>query len=192
MKGNKWAFVMYPESMPIDWRDRLEKTGLPFAVSPLHDKDINPDGTPKKPHYHVITYYDNNTTQKNVIKNVTSLVNATIPIKLESMKGMYRYHLHLDNPEKYPYSDSERIFINNFDTSSVNSLTSTEIDSIKADILAFIEDNDILEYCDLLNSFRNSDFSNMLSVASKYPTLFNSYITSRRHKIKEITSRKKR
>ena len=38
LKGRNWAFVMYPESMPQNWFERLEKTGLPFAISPLHNK----------------------------------------------------------------------------------------------------------------------------------------------------------
>ena len=39
-KGRAWAFVMYPESMPSNYYELLEQTGLPFAISPLHDKDI--------------------------------------------------------------------------------------------------------------------------------------------------------
>jgi len=144
LKGRNWAFVMYPESMPEDWFEKLEQTGLPFAISPLHDKDLNPTGEEKKPHYHVICQYSNNTTLKNVKENVCKLVNATIPIKLESIKGMYRYHLHLDNPEKHQYDDRDRIFINGFDISQVNALTKTEIDKYKREILTFIEDNDIL------------------------------------------------
>ena len=105
LKGRNWAFVMYPESMPEDWFDRLQMTGLPFAISPLHDKDKNPTGEEKKPHYHVICYYENSTTQKSVKELVCNLVNATIPIKLESMSGMYRYHIHMDNPEKHQYDD---------------------------------------------------------------------------------------
>ena len=48
--GNKkrnWAFVIYPESLPEDWLDILRMSGLPIAISPLHDKDVNADGTPK-------------------------------------------------------------------------------------------------------------------------------------------------
>ena len=32
----------------------------------LHDKDVNPTGEVKKPHYHVICYYENSTTYNNV------------------------------------------------------------------------------------------------------------------------------
>lgn len=182
MKGRSWAFVMYPESMPSDWFEKLEMTGLPFAISPLHDKDINPTGEDKKPHYHVICSYGNPTTQKNVKENVCDLVNGTIPIKLESIKGMYRYHLHLDNPEKYQYDDRDRTFINGFDVSSVNALTQTEVDKITTEILQFIDDNDITEYSDLLYEFRISCLSNMLNVAKSHTILFNTYIRSKRHK----------
>jgi len=185
LKGRNWAFVMYPESMPEDWFEKLEQTGLPFAISPLHDKDLNPTGEEKKPHYHVICQYSNNTTLKNVKENVCKLVNATIPIKLESIKGMYRYHLHLDNPEKHQYDDRDRIFINGFDISQVNALTKTEIDKYKREILTFIEDNDIDEYCDLLNVLLKSNLYQLCDVATSNTLLFHTFITSRRNKKKE-------
>lgn len=184
MKGRNWAFVMYPESMPENWFEILEETGLPFAISPLHDKDLNPTGEEKKPHYHVICQYANTTTAKNVRENVTSKVNGTIPIKLESIKGMYRYHLHLDNPEKYQYDDRDRIFINGFDISSVNALTQTEIQKIKKDITTLIIDNDILEYADLLTLLLENDLNNLFVVASTHTIFFNTFISSRRNKLK--------
>ena len=184
MKGRNWAFVMYPESMPDNWFEILEETGLPFAISPLHDKDLNPTGEKKKPHYHVICQYANTTTAKNVRENVTSKVNGTIPIKLESIKGMYRYHLHLDNPEKYQYDDRDRIFINGFDVSTVNALTQTEIQKIKKDITNLIIDNDILEYADLLSLLLENDLNNLFVVASTHTIFFNTFISSRRNKLK--------
>lgn len=189
MKGRNWAFVMYPESMPENWFEILEKTGLPFAISPLHDKDLNPTGEEKKPHYHVICQYSNTTTAKNVKENVCDKVNGTIPIKLESIKGMYRYHLHLDNPEKYQYDDRDRIFINGFDVSNVNALTQTEVQKIKKEITNFIIDNDILEYSDLLEILLDNDLNNMFIVASSHTMLFAAFLNSRRNKLKEeITS----
>ena len=113
--GRTWAFVIYPESMPVNYEEIIQETGLPFTISPLHDKDLDPTGEPKKAHYHVICYYENATTLKNVKENVCDRLNATIPLKLESMRGMYRYHLHLDNPDKYQYDDRDRKFYNGFD-----------------------------------------------------------------------------
>lgn len=181
-KGRIWASVGYPESLPTDWKDKLIETGLQIAISPLHDKDIDPTGEFKKPHYHIIFNYEGPTTY-NHVKELCDSLNMTIPIKLESLRGMYRYHLHLDNPEKYQYDDRDRILLNGFDPKSVDSLTATEIDKITTEILAFIDDNDILEYSDLLYEFRTNDLVNMLNVAKSHTILFNTYIRSKRHKI---------
>src|SRR5699024_8397324 len=116
----------------------------------------------KKPHFHFLCYYENPTTFNNVKENVCDLINATIPIKLESMVGMYRYHLHLDNPEKYQYDDRLRTFINGFDVSRVTQLTCTEIKKILIDLQNFIKDNDIFEYSDLLDLLLDNEFFNML------------------------------
>lgn len=184
-KGRIWASVGYPESLPTDWKDKLIETGLQIAISPLHDKDINPTGEVKKPHYHIIFNYEGPTTY-NHVKELCDSLNMTIPIKLESLRGMYRYHLHLDNPDKYQYDDRDRILLNGFDPKSVDALTATEIDKITTEILAFIDDNDILEYSDLLYEFRVNDLVNMLNVAKSHTILFNTYIRSKRHKLQNL------
>lgn len=180
-KGRIWASVGYPESLPTNWKDKLIETGLQIAISPLHDKDLDPTGESKKPHYHIIFNYEGPTTY-NHVKELCDSLNMTIPIKLESLRGMYRYHIHLDNPEKYQYDDRDRVLLNGFDPKSVDSLTATEIDKLTTEILAFIDDNDIFEYSDLLYEFRINDLTNMLNVAKSHTILFNTYIRSRRHK----------
>lgn len=185
LKGRNWAFVMYPESMPEDWFDRLQMTGLPFAISPLHDKDVNPTGEVKKPHYHVICYYENSTTQKSVKELVCDLVNATIPIKLESMQGMYRYHIHQDNPEKYQYDDRDRTFINGFDTNKVNSLTYTEKSKLMVEIQKLVMNEHITEYSDLMDILLDNDLYNMWDVARNETIFLSTYIRSRRFKTKQ-------
>lgn len=181
-KGRNWAFVVYPESLPENWQDIVLETGLPMAFSPLHDKDVNPGGDNKKPHYHVICYYENTTTQKNVKENVTDRLNGTIPIKLESMVGMYRYHLHLDNPEKYQYDDRNRMFFNGFDVNKVDSLTYTEIGKILMELQTLIRREHILEYADLLDILQDNEMLNALDVARNHTMFLNTYITSRRYK----------
>ena len=103
---------------------------------------------------------------------------------------MYRYHLHLDNPEKFQYDDRDRILINGFDSSLVNELTKTEIDKCKKEIISFIIDNDIREYADLLEILMKNDLTNLLTVATSYTILFHTFISSRRNKLKEITNTK--
>lgn len=182
IKGRYWAFVMYPESMPSNWKERIIEIGIPIAISPLHDKDMDPTGEVKKPHYHVIIYYEGPTTYNQVNENVCKKLNATIPIKLENLKGMYRYHIHLDNPEKYQYDDRERIFFNGFDTNKINELTKTEILKIKKELQNFIIDNNIIEYSVLLDLLLNNECNDMYDVASTHTIFFNTYLTSKRNK----------
>ena len=49
-----FATVVYPESAPEDWRERLEGEHVKAMVSPLHCLDTLPTGEVKKAHYHVL------------------------------------------------------------------------------------------------------------------------------------------
>lgn len=183
--GRSWAFIIYPESLPENWKEIIVETGLPMTISPLHDKDNNPTGEKKKAHYHVICYYENATTYNNVKQNVTDKLNGTIPIKLESMRGMYRYHLHLDNPEKYQYDDRDRTFYNGFDIDFASKLTRTEINKLIREIHTFINNNDIVEYIDLLDILKDNDLFDMYDIAISNTLLFKSLLDSKRNKEKK-------
>ena len=185
LKARYWATVGYPESLPDNWIEKLRETGLATAISPLHNKDVNPTGEIKKEHYHVIFAYEGPTTYNNV-KNLCEEFNMTIPIKLESIRGMYRYHLHLDNPEKYQYDDRDRILLNGFDSNAVNELTKTEVNKLVREILTFVIDNDIIEYSDLLQTLLDNDELQMLDVATNKTLLFDGFIRSRRNKKKDM------
>jgi len=186
IKKRYWAMVLYPESAPSDWRDKLRETGIQCAISPLHDKDINPDNTPKKAHYHIILCYEGPTTYKNVC-SLTDSLNQPIPQPLEQLRGYYRYLIHKDNPEKYQYDESMITTINGFDISNYLDLTSTQVIAILKQITQFIDDNNITEYCELIKIFRENEFySQFLDIAINKTFFLNSYICSYRNKrIKE-------
>lgn len=183
--GRSWAFVMYPDSLPDDWQEIITDTGLPMCVSPLHDRDLNPTGEEKKPHYHVICYYENATTLNNVKTNVCDKLHATIPIKLESMRGMYRYHIHLDNPEKFQYDDRDRMFFNGFDVDFASKLTHTETLKLINDIQFLIRDNFITEFSDLLDFLQDNDLTQMRDITISYSSFFKYYLDSKRNKLKD-------
>lgn len=95
---------------PDDWIEQLQNTGLAFVVSPLHDKDINPDETKKKPHWHIIVSWSNTTTFRSARALAQNVLHSPLPIVLKSVDGMYRYLTHADNPEKFQYSESPRCY----------------------------------------------------------------------------------
>lgn len=182
VKKRNWAFLVYPDSAPTNWREMLRETGLQCAISPLHDKDINADGTPKKPHYHVIVVYSG-PTSFNVVNALCASLNAPIPKALESVRGMYRYLIHLDNPEKFQYSEKEIFLINGFDISDYVEMSKSEVNSYKKKIISLIRDIDIVEYSDLMDFLLDSDMSVEFDVASSHTIFFNNYLRSRKFSI---------
>lgn len=183
MKKKYWAFVLYLESAPENWKELLQLRGIPICISPYHDKDKNPDGTPKKPHYHIILCFPNTTTYNNV-KNITDSLNQPIPISLDAVKGYFRYLTHKDNPEKYQYNENEIECLNGFNIDDYVDLTYSQVKTICIYLQQLIIDNNILEYCTLLDYLLKNELYTELDVATNHTILFNTYITSRRNKIK--------
>lgn len=184
IKKRNWAFIVYLDSAPLNWRDILQETGCQFAISPYHDSDINVDGTIKKPHYHVIVCYDGPTSY-NVVKRITDSINATIPQPLEQIRGYYRYFTHKDNPEKFQYSECDITTINGFDIDNYIELTYTEVSKLLLQIQYMIKDKNFTEYSELLDYLVENDLKEFWDVARNHTILLNTYITSRRNKIKK-------
>lgn len=180
IKKRNWGFVIYPESLPENWMDILMQSGLPLAISPLHDKDVNPDGTPKKPHFHVIAIYGSPTTFNNV-KTLTDRLNAPIPIFLDQVRGMYRYHIHQDNPEKYQYDDKDRILLNGFSILDFCELTKNEVLQIKKKMVAVIKENQLCEYSTFVDFVMEHYTDTEFDVVSNNTFFFDKYLTSCRH-----------
>lgn len=184
VKKRCWAFVLYPESAPKDWREQLAKSGIQCAVSPLHDRDTNPTGEPKKPHHHVILVYGNPTTYSNVKAFTNGRLGQTIPQPLEQVRGYYRYLTHEDNPEKAQYDKADIQTINGFDIRDFVEMTKSEVTRYKRELLAFIRDNDLMEYADLLDVLLDGGeaTADLFEVASNHTLFLTKYIASRRYK----------
>lgn len=101
-KSRGWLCVVYPESAPEDWVSRLSISGAQALISPLHDKDLNADGEPKKAHYHVILLWEGPTTASNAQRMVDMIAGVGC-FPMATLRGAARYLCHLDNPEKYRY-----------------------------------------------------------------------------------------
>lgn len=183
-KKRNWAFLIYPDSMPDNWKEIFNLSGLQIAVSPLHDKDLNPDEEEKKPHYHVIVVYGNTTTYNNVLQ-FTKQLNGTIPKALESVRGYYRYLTHKDNPEKYQYDEKDIQTFGGFDILEFVELTKTQVNKIISELTYIIRDNDIFEYSDLIFYCLDNQLNDYFAVASNHTLYFCNLLNSLRNKKKE-------
>lgn len=183
VKKRNWAFVLYPESAPADWREQLQKTGLPCAISPLHDRDVNATGEQKKPHHHVMVFYQGPTSY-NVVKRLTDGLNQPIPQAVEQVRGYYRYLTHMDNPEKAQYSPSEIITLNGFDIGDYVDMTKSEVLKVCRALMDYIRENDIMEYADLMDMTMCEGVPpEWFDVASSRTLFFTGYLKSRRYRV---------
>lgn len=77
-----------------------------MLISPLHDKDIDKEGNPKKPHYHVILIFESLKSPKQV-KEIIDIFGGVGTIPLHSLGAYSRYLCHIDNPEKAQYNKED-------------------------------------------------------------------------------------
>ena len=151
-KERYWTFVLYPESAPENWKDILSDTGLEIAISPLHNLDYNPTGEVKKEHFHILLCFNGPTTY-NKVKSICDSLNATIPQRVLSCKGIIRYFTHKDNPEKTQYNDEDIVVLNGLDLKRFTDLTLSQIITIKRDIIKVINDEKITTYDKLVDKY---------------------------------------
>ena len=183
VKKRNWAFVLYPESAPENWRELLQQTGLQCVISPLHDKDLDPDGNPKKAHHHIILVYSG-PTSFNVVKQLTESLKQPIPQALEQVRGYYRYLTHKDNPEKAQYSEDDIETINGFNIADFVELTKSEVNAYKRKLQELIIKLECYEYCDFMDFLLDSEMLTEYDIASNNTYFFEKYISSRRNKLK--------
>ena len=98
-----WVTEFYPDSLDFETVvDRIQNLHISAFISPLHDKDVNPTGEPKKPHYHVVLNCDSQKSYQQV-KEYVDYIGSVGCFYCTTFRGYSRYLCHLDNPEKYQY-----------------------------------------------------------------------------------------
>ena len=185
-RTRNWNVIVYPESAPENWKDIIDETRIEWVVSPLHDKDLDPDGTIKKSHWHVLLLFEGVKTYEQV-KEITDKINSPIPVKCQSVKGSIRYMAHKDHPDKFQYNWNDIMCYGGADLAALCAPNSTERLQIQIDILDYIRSAGIIEFEDIVNYARDNN-TDWLNILLNYSTIsINAFIRSRRHKVeKEI------
>ncbi len=149
-RSRNWTFVLYPESAPNDWFQRLEDLHIQVLISPLHDKDTNADGTVKKAHHHIVLLFESNKSYSQ-IKEIADSFNAPIPQICQSVKGITRYLTHMDNPEKYQYDKADIITMGGVDLADLLKPTSRDRYMLIKEMIDFINLNQVTEFEDIID-----------------------------------------
>ena len=150
-KARYFTFLLYPESIPEDWKMQLELIGIPMAISPLHDKDkSNVEGQEyKKAHYHVIYVAANPVTTHSVRKRIQRALGnksiAKVQVIKQSMENMYLYLTHESKDaiakNKYKYDKKDIQLLNNFDIDRYVVLDVEDKDEMLNDVCDMIDDH---------------------------------------------------
>lgn len=183
-RNRGFAFVLYPESAPENWRDIIDDFHVQWAESPLHEFDVNPGtGELKKPHWHVVLNFDSVKTIEQVKKLIEPL-QGTIPIALNSVRGMVRYFAHLDNPEKYQYPVDQIIGHCGMDVADLLRVSASARYAIIKKMCLYVSEHNITEFYQLMDyamAEKMEDWFPLLCDNSAY--IVNQYIKSNRQRV---------
>lgn len=148
-RAQNWAIILYPESMPDNWQDLLTELMVPCFVSPLHCDDLNPDGTKKKPHYHVLFQYSSVKSWEQVRED-TQCLNCPSPERVRDFRMYARYLCHIDNPSKTQYDPNQVLSIGGLNYQAIAIDDATTRFQAQCDMINYIVENKYTEYCDFL------------------------------------------
>lgn len=136
-QGLWWSFIVYDDSVPEHYIEKLQATGMQVALSPWHDKDtwshdspemVNAEtgeiipkgarykmGDRKKMHRHGIVKTDKKCSWREMNTLLQNMLHCPYIQKCRSLKNAYDYFLHINAPEKYQkYEKDEIIKMNGF------------------------------------------------------------------------------
>lgn len=151
-RGRNFATIVYPDSAPENWQEILAGLFVPAFISPLHDKDLNPTGEPKKPHWHVMLMFEGKKSDEQVREMFTQIGGVGMD-KVNSIRGYARYLCHMDNPEKAQYAPEEVRALCGADYTGIIGLVTDKYKAI-GEMIDFCEDNGIISYSELLKYCR--------------------------------------
>lgn len=143
-----YASMVYPDSAPDNWQEILSEEHVAAFVSPLHDKDVNPNNEPKKAHYHVMLMFEGKKTKEQAQEIFEKIGGVGCEI-VNSIRGYARYLCHLDNPEKAQYSQED---VRSYCGADYVGTIGLAIDKYKAlrEMIMYCKENGIYSYSDLL------------------------------------------
>ena len=179
-KTRNWAFLVYPESAPEDWKNLLADTHIPAFISPIHDRDVDEDGVIKKAHYHIVIMNDGPITQKRANEIIEPFCGTKSAEYVMSLRGYVRYLSHMDDPDKAQYDSSEIIALSGADLGDALKLSHSDKYKVVKDILSFCGENGIYEFS-ALTGYAMSEHEDWMPLIVEKAYFISQFLTSLRH-----------
>lgn len=207
-RARSWQCVVYPESAPADWMERLHSQGVAYDISPLHDKDKKADGSGlKKPHHHVVLDWGAGaTTSGDRAIEIFDIIGGVYPdpskdrreflerCKVKKLLSAQRYLCHLDehdpNKTKYDPADVKSGFQEL--PYSERTLRTMEKDEMVMSMVEFVMEHNLYDFASFVIMARNEHPEWMHSIINERAgTFINRFISGRLAGCREERDRKK-
>lgn len=185
-----YATVVYPESAPENWVEILTEQKIQALISPLHDKDKNPDNTDKKAHYHVHIMFEGPKT-KDQAREIFEKIGGVGCEVVNSRRGMARYLTHEDNPDKFKYSKEDVVQLGGVDYFEIINLPSDKY-ALVGDILDFVIENRFTNIIDLFRYARDNGLYDWYRVILDNTYIFDVYTKAVRNRKLDIMTESKK
>ena len=193
-KSKYFCALLYPDSTTYD-ADKIIKAlaeeHLTFALSPVHDKDVEKDGSIKKAHYHLLLAYTSATTLSNIrgwFKACGMPESELHSVRVcASGVGYFRYLIHKDNPEKAQYDANDiRIFNDSDELFKKFSKTASEKIDDLVRIFQIVDELNTISFHSLIQylMFNERDLFKMLTSSSALAICVKDYQRSLEYDLK--------
>lgn len=176
-KARFWVGILWVDSLDPDWISKIDqRIQNPYCYA-IHDKDVDNNGNPRKPHVHLIIAFPNTTTYKHALSIFQSFTRKVewadydtyyeareaITDKKEvlccntcfrvlNVRYMYEYLIHNTDDarkkNKYQYDSSDRIEGLGFDIGLFEQISLADKRNMVFELSKFILDNHITNYAD--------------------------------------------
>lgn len=198
-RSKNYTLVVYPEDLSTEmqtnneWINVFRDLGHKLVVSPYHDKDVNADGSKKKPHYHIllqggrtwITFEE----LKDLVKNDFGGKGVAVPQKCSNSDGLKRYMTHIDNPDKYQYSKDDIRCFNGASIDEAYRISEEGKKLVIAEIMKFIrEHEEFANYNQLMDyalDLKDDGDSTWFDILLSHSWIIEKYISARRFQIRD-------
>lgn len=189
-RSNKWTFIFFQDSSPSDYLRKLDELHVPYILSPWHDKDINGEtGELVKAHKHGALFFESLKSYSQVSDLVSSRLNAPKHVEIVlSPKGMYNYFTHAENPTKTQYRVEDIECGCGFELDKF--LMEYNTNEFIENVIDVIEENDFVEFDDLVKYARNNDCMLLKLIVDK-TFFFTKLLDSRRYSSRRILKAEK-
>ncbi|MBC9710034.1 MAG: hypothetical protein H9W80_12550 [Enterococcus sp.] len=192
-KSRFFTGIVYPDgkNVPVDWIDVLRNSLRMYLISPLHKpdplEDMESGALKTKSDHHHLLYCHGNTISPRVAREIIPewvvLPPADTAFAVGSYRNLSRYFCHLDQPDKQQWAEKpEEILtvLNGFPLDLKRELTASERLQLKKELHAFVRNNSITEYAELMDSLADAQDWDLFELAFDSQSKIEGYIRSKR------------